>query len=92
MTKYFKNLIYVSVLIFFYQGISNAVFGITGQFAHQVDKDWLGPLLFSMLFLGCGLGSLYNRYIGKFQYKLTFFVGGFGNVLYILMELVLIKV
>ena len=92
MTKYFKELAYVSVLIFFYQGVSNAVFGITGQFAHQAGKDWVGPLFLAMLFLGCGLGSIYNKYIGRYQYNLTFFVGGFGNALYILMELVLIEV
>ena len=85
MTKYFKELAYVSVLIFFYQGVSNPVFSITGQFAHQAGKDWVGPLFLVMLFLGYGLGSIYNKYIGRYQYNITFFVKGFGNALYILM-------
>lgn len=35
-----------------------------------------------ILFFFSGIGSLYNRYIGKFRYRYIFYLGSFGYVIY----------
>lgn len=89
--KYLRTVIYVSVVILIYQGIANSDLGIISQLTHQNGNSWAGPLSTSLLFAGSGIGSLYNKYIGKFQFRYCFFVGSIGYTIFISMGLIFIK-
>ena len=75
-----------------YQGISNSDIGVLSQFTHQKGNNWAGPLSTALLFIGCGVGSLYNKYIGRYPYRYCFLVGSFGNTLFISLGLIIVKI
>lgn len=89
---YFGHVLYASVFIMFYQAFANTDESIISQLTHQHGNDWAGPLCTALLFIGSGLGSLYNKYIGKVSYKYTFFIGSFGYTIFIGMGLVFMKI
>lgn len=89
--KYLNTVIYVSIVILVYQGIANSDLGIISQLTHQNGNNWAGPLSTALLFLASGLASLYNKYIGKFQFRYCFFVGSFGYTIFISMGLIFMK-
>ena len=89
--KYLNIVILASLVIMIYQGIANSVLGIISQFTHQKGNDWAGPLSTSLLFLGSGIASLYNKYIGKYPFKYTFFFGAFGYIIYTSLGLIFMK-
>ena len=74
-----------------YQGIANSNLGIISQFTHQNGNNWAGPLSTALLFLGSGLASNYNRYIGKYPFKFCFFVGSFGYTVFTSLGLLFLK-
>lgn len=75
-----------------YQGVANSDLGVISQFTHQKNNNWAGPLSTALLFTGSGIGSLYNKYIGKYPYRLCFFFGSFGYTIFIAMGLIFIRV
>ena len=89
--KYFKAVIYVSIFSFLCQGIANTDLSIISQLTHQHGNNWAGPLTTALLFIGSGLGSLNNKYIGKWKYKYLLVCGNFGYITYIAMGLVFMK-
>jgi hypothetical protein len=91
MEKYLKPIIYASFTIMIYQGIANSNLGIISQFTHQNGNNWAGPLSTALLFLGSGLASNYNKYIGKYKFKFCFFVGSFGYTLFTSLGLLFLK-
>ena len=90
--KYLKTVIKVSIVIMIYQGIANSDVGVLSELTHQKGNDWAGPLSTALLFIGSGLGSLYNKYIGKYPYRYCLMAGSFGYTLFISMGLVFIKI
>lgn len=80
-----------SIVIMVYQGIANSDLGIVSQLTYQNGNKWAGPLLTSLLFTGSALGSLYNKYLGKYPFKITLFVGSFGYTLFIGLGLIFLK-
>lgn len=92
MEKYLKNVLFTSFIILVYQGIANSDLGIVSQFTHQKDNDWAGPLITSLLFLGSGIGSMYNKYVKKYQYRYCFLFGSFGYIIFISLGLIFIKI
>lgn len=86
--KYFRPIIFVSIIILVYQGIANTNLGIISQFTHQNGNSWAGPLCTALLFIGSGLGSLYNKYIGKYAFKYTFFIGSLSYLSFISLGLI----
>lgn len=80
---YIKTIFGLCMLIMVYQGISNTDMSIVSQLTHQYGNNWAGPVATALLYVGLALGSLYNGYIGKYKFKQIFFVGSFGNTLYI---------
>lgn len=89
--KYLRTVVFSSVVIMLYQGISNSDLGVISQLTEQNGNKWAGPLSTSLLFLGSGLGSLYNKYIGKYQYRYCFYVGSFGYILFVSTGCLFIK-
>ena len=89
--KYFKAVLYVSFFSFLCQGISNSNLSIISQLTHQYGNNWAGPLTTSLLFIGLGLGSLNNKYVGKWKYKYLLVGGSFGHIIYIAIGLVFMK-
>lgn len=83
---------YVSIVILFFQGISNTQLVIVGQFTNQNGQNWVGPLSTALLFFGSGLGCLYNKYIDKIPYRFTFFIGSLGYTLFISISVVFLKI
>ena len=45
----------------------------------------------ALLFLGSGMCSLYNKYIGKYSFKYCFFVGSFGYTIFTSLGLIFMK-
>ena len=86
------TVIVVSVIIMVYQGIANSDVGVLSQLTHQKGNDWAGPLSTALLFIGSGVGSLYNKYIGKYSFKTLFFIGSFGYTLFISTGLIFVKI
>ena len=80
---YIKAMVGLCILVMVYQGISNTDMSIVSQLTHQHGNNWAGPVSTGLLYVGLGLTSLYNGYIGKYKFKYIFFVGSFGNTLYI---------
>ncbi len=78
-------------MILLFQGIVNTELGIVSQFTSQKGQRWVGPLSTALLFLGSGLGALYNKYIEKMQYRLSFFFGSLGYSLFIALAVVFLK-
>lgn len=78
-------------MILIYQGIANSDLGIISQLTHQNGNNWAGPLTTALLFLGSGLGSLYNKYIGRIPFSVCFLIGSLGYIVYIAMGLVFMK-
>lgn len=89
--KYLKTIILVSVFFMMYQGIANSDLGIISELTHQNGNNWAGPLSTALLFLGSGLSSLYNKYIGRYSFRMCFFVGSFGYTLFIALGLIFMK-
>lgn len=89
--SYFRSVILVSILIMVYQGIANSDLAIVSQLTHQNGNNWAGPLSIALLFTGSGLSSLYNKYIGKYPFKICFFIGSFGYTLFIAIGLIFMK-
>lgn len=89
--KYLSTVIYVSIVILVYQGIADSNLGIVSQLTHQNGNNWAGPLNTTLFFLASGSASLYNKYIGKFQFRYCFFVGSFGCTIFISMGLIFLK-
>ena len=83
-----KTVFGLCVLVMVYQGISNTDMSIVSQLTHQHGNNWAGPVSTGLLYVGLGLGSLHNGYIGRHQFKHIIFVGSFGNSLYIAMGVV----
>ena len=78
MAKYFKKVIFFSILGMLFAAISNANLGIISQFASQNGNTWVGPLSTALLFLGMGVGALKNSYIGRISYRTVLFLGASG--------------
>ena len=89
--RYLRSIIYLSVIVLLYQGIANTDLSIISQFTHQNGNDWAGPFSTALLFIGSGIGSLFNQYIGKYPYKYLLFVGSFGYTLFIATGLIFMK-
>jgi hypothetical protein len=89
--KYLKTVIIVSIVIMIYQGIANSDLGIISQLTHQTDNNWAGPLCTSLLFAGSGLGSLYVKYIGKYQYRYLFFIGSISFTMLVAISIIFLK-
>lgn len=89
--KYLKSVILLSLVCLVYQGISNSDIGIISELTHQYGNNWAGPVSNSLLLVGCGLTSLYHKYIGKFQFRFCLFVGSLGFTLYICSGLIFMK-
>lgn len=67
MLKNHRNkIIFFSINVMLYSAIINTDTGIISQFTHQNGNDWVGPLLTGLFFLGSGLCSTINFYIGKY--------------------------
>ena len=90
--SYLTTVVLVSIVIMVFQGIANSDLGVISQLTHQKGNDWAGPLSTALLFLGSGLGSLYNKYVGTRPYKLCLFVGALGYTLFISMGLIFIRI
>ena len=63
MTKYFKRVVIVAIPCLLFTAVTSANLGIISQLAEQNDNHWIGPLSVGLLFLGSGLGAIYNKYI-----------------------------
>lgn len=90
--KYEKKVIGFSVVVMLFMGLVNTELGIISQMTHQNGNNWAGALLTGLFFLGSGLGSIYNSYIGKYQYRFCIFTGSLGSTVYIVLGLIFIKV
>lgn len=78
MQRYLKRMVLISIVNMLFVAISNANIGIISQFASQHDNHWIGPLSISLIFLGSGIGALYNSYIDKYPYNRIIFTGAVG--------------
>jgi len=78
MKSHIKRVVAISFLCLAFTAITNANIGIISQFASQNNNSWIGPLSIALIFLGSGVGSLYNRYIHKYRFKAVIFVGALG--------------
>jgi hypothetical protein len=78
MTTYLRRVVLISIVAMLYAAISNANLGIINQFASQNGNKWIGPLSVALIFLGSGIGALYNDYIDKYPYKWIIFCGVMG--------------
>ena len=78
MKNHIRRLVGLSLVCLFFIGIINANMAISSQVASQHDNEWIGSLSISLTFLGVGLGSLYNQYIGRYSYSLVIFLGAQG--------------
>ena len=75
---YLRRVVLISAVAMLFAAISNANLGIISQFASQNGNNWVGPLSIALVFLGSGIGALYNGYIGKWQYRTVIFFGAMG--------------
>lgn len=64
--KYRTQMIIFATTIMLYAAITNTDTSIISQFTHQNGSDWAGPLLTGLFFLGSGICSTRNWYIGKY--------------------------
>jgi hypothetical protein len=80
---YLRRLVMMSLLAMLFAAISNANLGIIGQFCLQNGNEWVGPLSVALIFLGSGTGALYNKYMGKYQFRLILFSGAMGWNVYL---------
>lgn len=78
MGSYLKRVILLSIVAMLFAAISNANLGIISQFASQNGNKWVGPLSIALIFLGSGAGALYNKYIGKYKYRVILVCGAMG--------------
>lgn len=78
----FKKVLYVSLMQMLYQSIANSIMGIMSQLTEQNNIWWAGPTTTMIIFIFSGVGSFYNKYIGKYKYRYTFLVGSFGYIFY----------
>jgi len=78
MQTHAYRVIFLSIISMLFTAISNADLGIISQFASQNGNSWIGSLSIAMIFLGSGIGSCYNGYINKWQYKYIIFAGALG--------------
>ena len=85
------RVILVSINIMLYQAIANTDLAVVSELSLQKGSQWAGPLLTCLLFLGSGLGSLYNDYIGRYPFRYCIFFGSFGYTLFIGMGLVFLE-
>ena len=77
------RVIYVSILGMLFTAMSNANLGIVSQISAQNDNEWVGPLSVGLLFMGSGLGALYNKYIGLYKYRYLFIIGTIGWLVFL---------
>ena len=82
------KVIYLSLIFFVYQSVANSVMGIMSQITEQNGIRWAGPVTTMLLYFFSGVGSLYNKYVGKYRYNYTFYVGSFGYVIYVASTIV----
>ena len=82
MTKYLKRVVIVSLPCLLFTSVSNANLGIISQLAEQNDNHWIGPLSIGLIFLGSGLGAIYNKYIQKHSFAKIIFMGSLGWSIY----------
>jgi hypothetical protein len=75
---YLRRLITISFLAMMFAATSNANLGIIGQFCLQNGNKWVGTLSVGFIFLGSGIGALYNNYIGKYRFRWILFGGAMG--------------
>lgn len=78
MKRYLRRVVSMSILFMLFAAISNANIGIISQFASQNDNHWIGPLSIALLFLGSGIGAMYNKYINKYPFNKIIFTGAIG--------------
>lgn len=78
MHFHLKRLLGISAACLLFTAITNANIGIISQFASQHGNEWIGPTSIALIFLGSGLGALYNNYIGKYAYSRVMFGGAIG--------------
>lgn len=82
MAKYFRRVLAVAFTLLLFTAVNNANLGIIGQLAEQNDNHWIGPLSIGLIFLGSGLGAIYNKYINKYPLNRIIFTGGLGWDIY----------
>jgi hypothetical protein len=92
MKKALCYVVYISTISMLYQAISNTELGIISQFTHQNGNTWAGPLCTSLLFLGSGFGSLYNKYLDKFSFRKVLFLGSFGYTIFIGLSIIFLAI
>ncbi len=90
--SHFRSLLFISLLCLCFTAITNANIGIISQFAAQNHNDWIGPLSIALLFLGSGLGALYNKYIGRLSFKKIMFGGAVGWDIFIAFSVVFLYI
>jgi len=78
MAKYFSRVIVVALACLAFTAVNNCNLGIISQLAVQHNNHWIGPLSIGLIFLGSGLGAIYNKYIQKYSYNKIIFVGALG--------------
>ena len=78
MHHHLARLLCISVACLVFTAVSNANLGIISQFASQHGNDWIGPISIALIFLGSGLGALYNGYIGRYPFSRVMFTGAVG--------------
>lgn len=83
MGTYLKRVVFISIISMLFEAISNSDIGIISQLASQHGNKWVGPVSISLIFLGSGLGAIYNRYINRWPYKYVIFSGAMGWNIYI---------
>jgi len=83
MKIHISKVIYISIISMLFIAIANTNLGVISQFASQNGNEWIGSASVSMIFLGAGLGTWYNSYIHKYQFKWIIFVGAMGWNIYV---------
>lgn len=78
MPSHLSKLLAISLACLLFTAISNANIGIISQFASQHGNEWIGPTSIALIFLGSGIGALYNNYIRKHPYNRVMFAGAIG--------------
>lgn len=92
MRLHIKRLLVISLLCLCFTAITNPNIGIISQFASQNNNDWIGPLSIALLFLGSGLGSLYNSYVRRYRFSTVIFAGAVGWDIFIAFSVIFLYV
>lgn len=92
MKNHFKWVVYSSFIVMFFTAINNANLGIMSQLASQNGNIWAGPVSIALIFLGSGVGALYNKYIYKYQFRFIIFVGAIGWIFFNAFSVILLFV